>query len=157
AQAAIETGRRLAELPETAAMAMRGELSAQQTAAIADAASVDPDAEARLLEQAQHGSLQELRDACAKTKANASDLEARRCRIHERRQVGNWVDAEGAGHLHMTDNPERIAAAVGVISARRDEIVQAARAEGRHESLEAHAADALYEIICGDEESATRS
>src|SRR5215471_13857053 len=45
AQAAIETGRRLAELPETAAAARRGELSAHQTAAIADAARVDPDAE----------------------------------------------------------------------------------------------------------------
>jgi hypothetical protein len=154
ARAAIETGWRLAELPETAAAAMRGELSAQQTAAIADAASVDPHSEARLLDQAQHGSLQELRDACAKTKANATDLEARRKRIHRQRHVRSWIDSEGAGHLHMTDNPERIAALVSMIDARRDGLVKVARAEGRYESLEAHAADALYELLCGDDRAA---
>jgi hypothetical protein len=104
AHAAIETGRRLRDLPATAEAARRGELSIPQTTAIADAASVDLHAEARLLEQAESGSLQELRDACAKTKANVTDLEARRRRIHE--------------------------------------------------SLEAHAADALHELICGDDQPA---
>ncbi|HZP27536.1 MAG TPA: DUF222 domain-containing protein, partial [Acidimicrobiia bacterium] len=62
----VETGRRLRQCPDTAAAAKRGELSPQQTAAITDAASVDPDAEGRLLAQAQRGSLQELRDECAR-------------------------------------------------------------------------------------------
>jgi hypothetical protein len=154
AQAAIETGRRLRDLPATADAAMRGELSPQQTAAIADAASADPHAEARLLEQAECGSLQELRDACAKTKANVTDLEARRRRIHERRSLRNWVDADGAGHLHMTGNPERIAAVVSVVDARRDELAKVAGAEGRYESLEAHAADALHELVCCDDQPA---
>jgi hypothetical protein len=154
AHATIETGRRLAGLPDTAAAARRGELSAQQTAVIADAASVDPHAEARLLDQAQHGSLQELREACARTKANVTDLEARRRRIHETRSVRSWVDAEGVGHLHLRDNPERIAAAVSVIDARRDVLVREARAAGRYESLEAHAADALHELVCGEDQPA---
>jgi hypothetical protein len=154
AQAAIETGRRLRDLPATADAAMRGELSAQQTAAIADAASVDPHAEARLLAQAGKGSLQELRQACARTKANASDLEARRRRIHDSRHVRSWVDTEGVGHLHLRDNPERIAAVVSVIDARRDVLVREARAAGRSESLEAHAADALHELVCGEDQAA---
>jgi hypothetical protein len=154
AQVTIETGRRLAELPATAEAARRGELSAQQTTAIADAAAVDRDAEARLLDQAEHGSLQELRDACAKTKANATDLEARRRRIHDTRHVRSWVDAEGAGHLHLRDNPERIAGVMSVVDRRRDEMVHETRAAGRFESLEAHAADALHEMVCGDDEAA---
>jgi hypothetical protein len=154
AQAAIETGRRLRDLPATADAAMRGELSPQQTSAITDAAAVDPEAEARLLDQAQHGSLQELRDACAKTKANATDLEARRRRIHDSRHLRSWVDAEGVGHLHLRDNPERIASVVRVIDGRRDQLVREARADGCCESLEAHAADALHEMVCGDDEAA---
>jgi hypothetical protein len=136
---------------------MRGELSPQQTAAIAGAASVDPNAETRLLAQAERGSLQELREACAKTKANATDLEARRRRIHDTRHLRNWVDAEGAGHLHLRDNPERIAAVARVLDARRDRLVREARAEGRYESLEAHAADALHELVCGDDEGSARA
>ena len=42
---AIDTARRLQRLPATAALAHRGELSAQQASAIADAATVDPSAE----------------------------------------------------------------------------------------------------------------
>src|SRR6266542_2705415 len=69
---------RLAELCETADAARRGELSPQQVAVITDAATANPDAEARLLEQSRTASLGELRDECARTKANASDLEERR-------------------------------------------------------------------------------
>ena len=110
AMQAIETGRRLRDLPATSAAARRGELSVQQTAAIADAATADPDAEARLLDRAESASLTELRDDCARAKANVTDLEARRRRVHERRHVRSWVDVDGAGHLHLTDNPERVAA-----------------------------------------------
>jgi hypothetical protein len=156
AQATIDTGRRLQQLPATADAAMRGDLSPQQTAAIADAASVDPDAEARLLERAQRGSLQELRDECAKAKANVTDLEARRRRIHERRAVRNWVDADGTAKLLMIDNPERIAAVMSHINARRDTLVGEARKTGSREALEAHAADALCELICGDERRSAR-
>ncbi|HZP30602.1 MAG TPA: DUF222 domain-containing protein, partial [Acidimicrobiia bacterium] len=82
AKQVLETGRRLRQCPDTAAAARRGQLSPQQAAAITDAASVDPDAEGRLLEQARRGSLQELRDECARTKAKVIDLEERRRRIH---------------------------------------------------------------------------
>jgi hypothetical protein len=156
AQATIETGRRLQHSPATADAAMRGDLSPQQTAAITDAASVDPDAEARLLERAQHVSLQELRDECARAKANVTDLEARRRRIHERRAVRNWVDSDGAGKLLMIDNPERIAAVMNHINVRRDALVEQARATGSCEALEAHAADALTELVCGDDEGSVR-
>ncbi|MGH9265811.1 MAG: DUF222 domain-containing protein, partial [Acidimicrobiales bacterium] len=83
---ALETARRLERLPAVAAAARAGELSAQQAAAVAEAAALDPSAEARLLEKARRSSLGELREECARTKAGARpDAEARRRGIHAQR------------------------------------------------------------------------
>lgn len=147
ARETIETGRKLAELPATADAAKQGELSAEQAAAIADAASVDPHAEDRLLDAAEAGSLRELRDECARTKANACDREERRRRIHERRHLRTWTDADGAGHLHLLDNPERVAQIMATVTPVRDQLAGEARAAGRPESLDAHGADALHQVV----------
>jgi hypothetical protein len=144
---ALETGKRLDSLPETAAAARRGELSAQQTAAIADAAGADPSAEGTLLHQAKRGSLQELKDQCARTKAAAApDPEARRRRIHTSRYLRTYSDAEGAWNLHMRDNPETGAEIMAALGPIRDRLFRKARAEGRREPIEAYAADALAEL-----------
>ncbi|MGH8983110.1 MAG: DUF222 domain-containing protein [Acidimicrobiia bacterium] len=140
AKETLETGRKLRDLPATADAAKKGELSSQQAAAIADAASADPDAEERLLETSKSSTLGELRDACARAKANVSDLEARRRRIHERRSLRNWVDGEGAGHLHLCDNPEAIAQLMTRIEPVRDELFntagpRAAASPSRHTQL----------------------
>jgi hypothetical protein len=143
----LATGRKLRKLPATAEAAARGELSPEQVDAIADAASVDPEAEPQLLAQAQQGSLQELRDQCARTKARVTDLEARRRQIHAERSVRDWVDGEGRGHLHMTDNPERIAAIASRL--RRDgERRMAAVPLSEREPLVAYLADALHDLVC---------
>jgi hypothetical protein len=146
AREVLSSARLLQDLPETEAAARRGELSAQQVAVIADAASADPDAEARLLEQSRTASLGELRDECARTKANASDLEARRRRIHEHRYLRTWADTEGARMLQLRDNPEVVAGIMATLEPIRDELFQAARKEGRREPMEAYAADALAEL-----------
>ena len=151
----IETGCRLRDLAATAHAARRGELSAQQAAAITDAASADPAAEDRLLETARSGSLRALRGECARTKANVCDLEDRRRQIHERRYLRTWTDVDGAGHLHVRDNPEVIARMVVSVIPVRDRLVEVASEEGRGEVLEAHAADALHQIVCGDTSPAT--
>jgi hypothetical protein len=57
---AMDTARRLEDLPQVKAAAVHGRLSAQQTAAIASAAVADPDAESRLVEEAGRVSLKEL-------------------------------------------------------------------------------------------------
>jgi hypothetical protein len=142
----LATGRRLRKLPATAEAAARGELSPDQVDAIADAATADPDAEPKLLEQAQRGSLQDLRDECARTKAKVIDLEARRRQIHAERSVRDWVDGEGRGHLHVTDNPERIAAIAGRI--RKDgERRMEAMPTAEREPLVAYLADALHDLV----------
>jgi hypothetical protein len=147
ARDAIETGRRLRDLPATADAVRRGELSMEQASLVAETAAVDPDAEARLLDTAKSQSVGELRDACARTKANACDREERRRRIHERRGLRDWVDAEGAGHLHLTDNPEKVAEIMAGLAPTRDQLFAQARKDGRREPLEAYAADALHQVV----------
>lgn len=146
ARDALECARRLRELPAVEAAARRGELSAHQVAVITDAATADPHAEQRLLEQAARGSYGELRDECARTKANVMDLEERRRRIHRQRYLRSWNDVEGAALLQMRDNPEVIAGVMAAIEPVRDELLALARNQGRAERLEAHAADALAEL-----------
>jgi hypothetical protein len=147
---AIDTARRLSQLPGVAAAARSGELSAQQAAAIAGACGADPGAEPRLLEKARTSSLGELRDECARTRAAADpDPEARRKAIHDERYLRGHTDAEGAWHLHMRDNPEVGAEILAALGPIRDRLFKAARAEGRHEPAEAYAADALAELARG--------
>jgi hypothetical protein len=146
ARDALEAARRLQDLPATEAAARRGDLSAQQVAVITDAAAADPAAEARLLGQSRTASLGELRDECARTKANVSDLEARRRRIHDQRSLRTWADADGAANLHLRDNSEVVAGIMATLEPIRDELFDAARKDGRREPLEAYAADALGEL-----------
>ena len=147
AAAAIDTARRLVSLPETAAAARRGELSAEQACAIADAAGDDPGAEHDLLEAARRSPLAELREQCARTKAAAYvDLEARRRRIHQRRSLRSFTDPEGEWHLHCRNNPEVGARIMAALDPIREQIFRQARAEARHEPPDAYAADALAEM-----------
>jgi Domain of unknown function (DUF222) len=146
ARDALESARRLRGLPATEAAARRGDLSAHQVAVITDAASADPGAEARLLKQAHSGSYGELRDECARTKANVSDLEERRRRIHRRRYLRTWADTDGAALLQMRDNPEVVAGIMATLEPIRHELADIARQNGRREREDAHAADALAEL-----------
>jgi hypothetical protein len=157
ARDAIETGRLLRELPITANAVRNGELSMEQAALVADAAGADPDAEARLVAASKSGSLGELRDACARTQANACDREARRRRIHEQRGLRTWVDGGGTAHLHLNDNPERVAAIMAGLAPTRDRLFERARKESRRERLDAYAADALHQVVGRRTASAKRT
>jgi hypothetical protein len=142
----LETARRLSALPEVAAAARRGELSEAQVSAIASAAEAEPGAESRLVELASRSSLAELRDECARVKAAATDVEARRREIHARRFLRQYTDAEGAWHLRMRDNPEVGSEIMAAIQPIRDRLFAEARAEGRREPPEAYSADALVAL-----------
>ncbi len=145
---AINAARRLDQLPEAAAAARRGELSAGQVAAIADAATADPSAEAGLVDQARRSSLQELKEDCVRTRASAfADAEARRKRTHDRRCLRTYTDTEGVWHMVVLNNPELGAEIMAVIDPIRDRLFNEARVEGRREPTEAYAADALTTLV----------
>jgi hypothetical protein len=69
AQGTLATGKRLADLPATAAALRSGEVSGPQARIIADAAAVNPDAEENLLGMAQRASLAELVEESGRAKA----------------------------------------------------------------------------------------
>ena len=75
------------------------------------------------------------------------DAEARRKAIHDERFLRSGTDAERAWNLCMRDNPEVGAVVMAAIEGVRDRLFRQARAEGRHEPSEAHAADALVELV----------
>ena len=117
-----------------------------RSSAIVDAAGACPSAEEALLAIAGCSPLSELRQHCARTKATVVDTEARRVRIHQRRSLRAYTDAEGEWHLRARDNPEVGARIMAALDPIRDEIFRQARVQGRHEPPDAYTADALAEM-----------
>jgi Domain of unknown function (DUF222) len=160
----LDIGRRLKAQPEIDAAARLGKLSSFELGMITDATEADPSAERKLLEQAAHGSVAVLKDACALTKANADpDPEARRAKIHEKRSVRAWTDIEGVWRLGASGNPELGAQVMAALRQRAEALFHEARKQGRREHPDAYAFDALVELAreslssgsCGTERSAS--
>jgi hypothetical protein len=152
----LQTGKALSGQPELAGAALSGELSPTQTSLIAQATTADPSSAPRLIHQARQGSVGELKDAVAATKAAAaSNPEARFREIHRRRRLKTWIDAEGAWHLHAigtTVDGAQITAALDPISA---EIFTANRKAGTREHPGAYAFDALLTMAIESSTSPT--
>jgi hypothetical protein len=130
-----------------AAAANAGELSAEQTAVIADAASADPAAEQRLLNSARFKPLSTLRDECASTKRAADpDPEAAHWRLWAARQLQFSRALDGAARLFGATTPEQMAVIKAAVERRGNELFDQARKEGRREPREAYLMDALAQI-----------
>jgi hypothetical protein len=137
----------LEDLPATRAAARDGRLSAAQARAVADAASCDPSAERRLLDQAARASVGELVDACRRTKAAADpDPEATHRRIRAARRVRCWTDTDGTAHLAASGPAESIARIRAAIDHRADRTFRQRRADGTREPSDAYRFDALEEL-----------
>lgn len=143
---AIKTGQRLGKLEATCQAALGGELSADQSSAISDAGTADPSAESKLLEKSKRSTLRELNEECGKTKAATEDPEARQRRIHNARSLRNHTDRDGTFHIHGNNTTTAGAIVMGAIGVERDRLFEQARRDGRRESMDAYAADALTSI-----------
>jgi len=147
ARASLEASKNVADLPQTTAALRRGELSRPQAEAIAHAAGANPGAERSLLHKAANSSLSELREACARTRAQADpDPEATHRRIHRDRRLSRWSNGEGAWNLTARGTPDAGSRFNAALDPIIDELFQAARRQGRHEPREAYAFDALVEL-----------
>ena len=147
----LAAAEKLESLPEVAAAANRGELSAQQTSLIAGALAANPSADAeQLVEKAKTASHNELRNECERIKAAADrGAEERRKRIHDERFLRRSRHADGSASLTLRDNPEVIAQVVAGIQPKRQELFDAARRRGERERSEALDADALVATVAG--------
>ena len=147
ARRTLATSKRLGVLPATEAVLRSGGLSAAQVERIADAASVNPGAEAGLLGLAGTASLRELDDACGRAKvAGDPDPEATYRRVHRNRRLYQSRDAEGAWCLFGRGPVDSGALFTAALEPIIDELFARARAEGRQETRERLAFDALVEL-----------
>ena len=140
----IETGRRLAQLDSVDEAVRSGSLSEVQAKEIASAAAASPQAEAELLEVAQTQGMGTLKQACSRVKAAASQDENDRYeRIRARRYLRSWTDSEGAFRLDTKMTPDAGAEFMAALAPFKEQVFNEARAQGRKESYDAYAADAL--------------
>ena len=144
AKEALDSAAKLAALPALDAAARAGELSASQVAPVADAATADPRAEERLVDNARRASLGELRDECARVKAAAEpDDAARHEAIRRSRHVRKRRCADGAAELHYRSTVDEVAEVCSVIEGFANRAFDQARVAGHHEPEEAYLADGL--------------
>ena len=146
----VTTAQQLDALPGTAAAVRRGDLSPEQAKEVAGAATADPRAEERLLDQAGKGSVNELRNECRKTRAAADpDPEATHRRIHAARHVRFRTDTDGTWTLTARGTGASGARIEAGLRHRADSVFRTAHREGRREPGEAYLFDAL-EGLCAD-------
>jgi hypothetical protein len=152
AQSTLETGKALADAPETEEALRRGKLSEPQVKELAGAVAVDPDHEAELVKAAQGEPMAALKDRCRKTRARAAsaDRDATLAAIHADRHLRHWVDEQGAVCLRGRFTPDRGAQLISVLDAATKDRFHSARRDGDREPMAAYAADALVELLCGD-------
>lgn len=158
AKQTMETARKIEALPQTKSAVRAGELSLAQAAAVADAAAADPSTESKLLDAAGIDSLKTLQDKSRRVVLRArGSIEERYARQRRLRSLSWWTDDEGmtAGRFRLT--PEAGAALVTKIRAEADRQFRQAHREGRAESSENHAADALLGLVTGEGLIGTKS
>jgi len=148
ARSGLATSKRLRRLPATEAALRRGELSRAQAETIADAAAVNPAAEQSLLKEARSGgSLVRLREQANRAKAGGDpDPDATHRRLHGQRRLRRFTDGEGAWNLQARGTADAGAVFNAALDPVIDEIFRDARRQGRDESRDAYAFDALLEL-----------
>ena len=144
ARGALDTAKHLASAPQTDDVFRDGGLSPKQAEEVASAAAADPTSERRLLDIAQHESLQKLRDEAARVRAAADpDPTARHERIRRNRFWKRWTDRDGARRGSYCLTPEDGALLEAAAQRFIDRRIDEARRAGEREPSEAYAADGL--------------
>jgi hypothetical protein len=143
----LEVAGRLAFAPGTEAALRSGELTIDQATAVADAAGAAPEHEGPLLDLARRTTLRALRNEAQRIKAAAlPDDAARHERIRRERSLRHWVAEDGTWHLHANGTKETGATFMARLQPLIDAQFRSGRAEGRQESPDAYAYDALMEL-----------
>ncbi len=126
----------------------KGTVSAAQAEAIASAVPADPAAIGRFLDLAATTSVRELRDECLRTRAKSDpDPDATHERIRKNRNLRTCGDAEGAWRISARGTADAGARFEAGLAPIIDAMFEQARAEGRRESREAYAFDALMSLV----------
>src|SRR5579872_7304085 len=150
---ALETSRRLVDMPETADALRAGRLSGAQVKEVVRAAGKDPSSEAEMLELAGRESLKKLQDRSRQVLAqrgSRQDELDRHKAIHDKRYLRTFTDHLGGFRLDARLTPESGAKLIGAIQAEADARFEQARKDGRRELPEKYRADALVALVTGE-------
>lgn len=154
AEAALDVAASLPDLPATRAALDAGELSLAQAAEIANTAGAvtpeqRPAVEADLLTVARQHSLRGLRDRARRHRHAQLDPGELRRRQHAARFVRHWRDELGMVRIEAALPPEVGIPLVNRLDTATDRRMRAAR-HGEPERRDAHATDALVELLSSD-------
>ena len=150
AKDALETAKRLDQLPATAEAVRQGKLSAKQATLVTKGASADPDAEQQLLDAAPHESVRELERRAERViaaKRSAEDERAREDAIRKSRSARTMNTDDGAAELRVRGTRTDIATMWSHLQPWIDEQFDLARKEGRREQPDAYAFDGLMKLM----------
>ncbi len=121
-----------------------GELSEVQAHEISSAAAASPKSQDELLEAAKTESVAELKQRCARVRAAATfDELARYDKIRARRRLRHYRDFDGAFRLDAVLTPDAGALVLATLEPYVERVSRDLQLQGRRESREAMAADAL--------------
>ena len=149
ARAMIGTAAKLENFAATDAAVRAGRLSTRQAKLIADAAGVNPGAEAELIAAAA-GGLVPLNDACIKARAAVETQADRARRQHRSRSLHLWVDGDGMVGGRFSLAPEVGGPVKALIDGLAGRIFRRHRRSRDHEPMNAYAADGLAEALLGE-------
>jgi len=140
----------------------QGKLSRQRAKAVGDAVRVNPQSEDELVGAASsEETLRQLRDRCARAKAQGRsrrDEEARQAALHAARRCRTWIDQQdGAFCLDARLAPDVGARVKAALEHEADRIFHQARTDDLRESSQAYAADALVNLLCGENDGGPRA
>ena len=129
-----------------------GQLSAPAAALVAETVRVNPAAESDLVEAARRGTLRQVKDHCAKAKADARSAEdeaARTQRLYDQRCCRTGTDRDGAFCLDARLTPLDGARLKAALDAQTEVRFEMARRAGERPSHQALCADALVDLVTG--------
>jgi hypothetical protein len=147
----LRLGGHLSDQPTLDQALRDGRLSKRRAALVAEAAKVNPDKEAELVDGATHDSEARFKERCLRAKAQgrSPEEEARHHqRLHERRRCRTFTDTDGAFRLDALLPPEVGAEVRSALEAHTDRFFRRARQAGVYEPPDAYAADALVDLVC---------
>ncbi|HUG86688.1 MAG TPA: hypothetical protein VMM13_19115, partial [Euzebya sp.] len=148
AKKTMATSTRLKGQDKVAAAVRAGRLSATQTAAIAEAAEADPNAQDSLLRAADQQSVADLRRTCRDTRMKADpDRDATRARHLARRSYRSWTEPDGEWKAMISGPADHGARFNAALRAAHDKIFKQAYADGRREDDACYRYDALLALI----------
>jgi HNH endonuclease len=151
ARQALETANRLEDCSATREALLSGEISLAQAGEIVRTESETPGAEAALLDVARHSDLSQLREQARDHRLSHIDVEDLHARQHQARYFRHWRDQLGMVCFTGSLPPE-----TGLPFIRRVQLAacrarRLARGAGQDQQrFEAHAADALTDLVAGE-------